>query len=117
MAIVDPQLDGTAWNTLFEDVRSLGTVGRNKETDEVESYATGPLNLAAASLIALSTPTATLAVCYTYTSVTQRAISDPQVQAPAASEATFELARVSNVWYLHSITNNHVVPDCQSSKA
>ncbi|AMU63820.1 hypothetical protein P5V63_21565 [Mycobacteroides abscessus subsp. abscessus] len=117
MAIVDPQLDGAARNALFEDVRSLGTVGRNKETDEVESYPTGPLNLAATSATALNASTATLVICYTYTSVTQRTVNDPQVQAPAASEATFELAQVNNVWYLHSVTNDHVVPDCQSSKA
>lgn len=117
VAIVDPQLDGAARNALFEDVRSLGTVGRNKETDEVESYPTGPLNLAATSATALNASTATLVICYTYTSVTQRTVNDPQVQAPAASEATFELAQVNNVWYLHSVTNDHVVPDCQSSKA
>lgn len=117
VTIVDPQLEGTAWNALFEDVRSLGTVGRNKETDEAESYPTGPLNLAATSATALDASTATLVICYTYTSVTQRTVNDPQVQAPAASEATFELAQVNNVWYLHSVTNDHVVPDCQSSKA
>lgn len=117
VAIVDPQLDGTARNALFEDVRSLGTVGRNKETDEVESYPTGPLNLAVTSATALNAPTATLVICYTYTSVTQRTINDPQIQASAASEATFELAQDKNVWYLHAITNDHVVPDCQSSKA
>lgn len=117
VAIVDPRLDGAAWNTLFEDVRSLGTVGRNKETDEAESYPTGPLNLAATSSTALNASTATLVICYTYTSVTQRTINDPQVQAPAASEATFDLAQENNVWYLHAITNDHVVPSCRSDKA
>lgn len=114
LTVVDPGLDGPAWNALFESGVALAKVHYNAETGAVESFPTGPLTLADASLTGLDVPTATLTICYTYTAVTQRTIND-QSQAPAASEATIGLIKDNGTWYLHSITNDHVVQGCSAS--
>lgn len=73
------------------------------------SFPGGPLRLANTAVTSISPTDATIVACYTYTSVPRSAPTDPGV--PAASEATFGL-RKTDAWYLHSITDDHVVPGC-----
>lgn len=74
------------------------------------------LHLASTSLVALKDSVASVAVCYTYIAAISPTGGVTTETRPGASEATFALHKTDN-WYLSDITNDHVVPDCQSSKA
>ena len=76
------------------------------------SFPDGPLRLANTAVTAISATDATVVACYTYASVPRNDPTDSGV--PKASEATFILHK-TDVWYLHAITNDHVVPDCAGS--
>ncbi|ULP48036.1 hypothetical protein [Mycolicibacter virginiensis] len=74
------------------------------------SFPGGPLRLANTAVTSINPTDATVVACYTYTSVPRSAPTAPGVSA--ASEATFQLTNVDGSWYLHSITDDNVVPGC-----
>ncbi|GAB7070404.1 hypothetical protein H7J06_24525 [Mycobacterium hodleri] len=59
--------------------------------------------------------TATVNVCYTYDHSWYVDIADTH-HAPGASEATVALVNVDNTWYLRAVTDDHVVPACDTNK-
>lgn len=73
------------------------------------TFRVGPLRLAHTTVTSIDATDATVVACYTYTSVPHNHPADPG--AAAASEATFALHKTDD-WYLHSITDDHVVPGC-----
>lgn len=113
MKIVVPELDAGHYGQLRDAVHELGTV---QEADESRGriYRDDDLHLSDTALTALNPPSAVLHVCYTYTADTRRTLKDPPNLKPFASEATVELRKTDN-WYLYSITDDHVVPDCPAS--
>ena len=74
------------------------------------------MRVVSADVTASTDATAELKICYTYTH-SWYILADETQSAPASSEATVQLTKVNKTWYLRSITNDHVVPGCQSSKA
>ncbi|WP_079632256.1 hypothetical protein [Mycobacteroides abscessus] len=115
--VVDPNLPGGAWNqelggAIVNMLRGNGYDANN----EWAHYREDP-KISNVSITANTATNATLKLCYSYTHVWYRYQSDPHQTAPESSEADIQLANVGNTWYLHSISNDHVVPDCQSSKA
>lgn len=112
---ISAELNADQYGKLHEAAQKLGTV---REPDQTQggSSRDGELHLASADLTALNPPGATLQVCYTFTALSYPTDWEHPKREPAASEATVELHKTDN-WYLYSITNNHVVPGCQSSKA
>ncbi|SLD20816.1 Uncharacterised protein [Mycobacteroides abscessus subsp. massiliense] len=115
--IVDPNLPPDALNgdigtALINMLRGSGYDAKN----EFAHHRSDP-KIANVDITAIGSGTATLKLCYKYIHVWYRYADDPHNEAPESSEANIELAQVNNVWYLHSVTNDHVVPDCQSSKA
>ncbi len=92
---------------------SSQNLGKVMNGDLVVSFPSDELRLADTALTALDPSSATVVACYTYHSESE---SDPNQITPAASQATFGLKKTDK-WFLHSITNDHVVPGCSSSKA
>ncbi|MGH3953255.1 MAG: hypothetical protein ACRDTI_04320 [Mycobacterium sp.] len=90
---------------------AVHSLGENSHDNTMEGRPTRDpwkgLQLGSSLLTAVNSPDAVLQVCYTYT------LTNAQ---PGTSEATIELHK-SDVWYLHAVTNDHVVPGCQNSKA
>lgn len=102
---------------LEDSVERLGTVREADQTHGlIERDRAVGLTLADAALTVLDSSKATLQMCYTYIANSYGAIGDPPAKNPGASEATVEL-RKTDTWYLYAITNDHVVPSCQSDKA
>lgn len=73
--------------------------------DDFDAIRLSDLLPAQVQVTALNPADATLRVCYTYT-------VDEKHTRPAASEVMVGLAFVDNTWYLHSVTDDHVVPSC-----
>jgi hypothetical protein len=120
-AIIDPSLRSaddvdtlTAYASLRDAVQGLGQASRDSvmSGNPFRDPRVG-LRLGSAVLTALNPPVATLKVCYTYSLIDHDHAMPPQ---PAASEITVKLHK-TDAWYLHSITNNHVVPSCPASTA
>ncbi|MBN7391523.1 Uncharacterised protein [Mycobacteroides abscessus subsp. bolletii] len=117
VAILDKELTPDEFSAVRAANEGLGKVWRNKdnELEGIASFPTGDLTLADTSLTALDSSKATLQICYTYVAGSYGAtINDPLIEKPAASEATVELRKTDN-WYLYSITDDHVVPECPAS--
>lgn len=89
-------------------VQGLGQADRDSVMAGNPFRDTDGLRLGSAVLTALDPPVATLRVCYTYSLTDRYHAMPPQ---PTASEITVELSK-TDAWYLHSITNDHVVPGC-----
>lgn len=116
-AVVDPStsLD------VHDKVMNLGVV---KDADG--DFVSGPdntldsptygLHLTSTSLTSLKDSSAFIVGCYTYTDVYYPNGGKKPATRPGASEATFALHKTDN-WYLSDITDDHVVPGCQNSKA
>lgn len=113
MKIVVPELDADHYGQLRDAVHELGTVQEAGES-RGRIYRDDDLHLSDTALTALNPPSALLHVCYTYTADTRRTLKDPPNLKPFASEATVELRKTDN-WYLYSITDDHVVPECPAS--
>jgi hypothetical protein len=107
-AITDPTV------SLADAVQKLGQQGQYDPQTKTIHYNDG-LTVAHAEVQEVQGNTATLDVCYTYTHYWYVNVEDTQ-HAPGASDATVQLVDVNNTWYLHSITNDHVVPNCQTPK-
>ncbi len=107
--IVDPSLDAPAWGAVRDAIQKLGTVREDTRNAPGVSRE-DRLSLASADLTGGDATSATLRICYTYTASEWGGKN----RVHAASEATVEL-RKTDTWYLHAITNDHVVPDCSGS--
>lgn len=99
---------------LHSTIEGLGQSGYDEQSQT--THYNDEMRVASVDVTASTDKTAELKVCYTYTHYWY-ILADETQSAPASSEATVQLANVGNTWYLRSITNDHVVPDCQSSKA
>lgn len=111
--VVDPAvLDHES--QLTDSIQALGGAGYDAATQTTS--AADELRLVSTDVTAVDGAKATLTACYSYTFSSYVNIADKKNE-PRSSEATVELASVNNVWYLHSIANDHVVPNCASSKA
>lgn len=117
--IIDPSLKSadaeSAYNALRDTAQKLGRQGEYDAQDQT-SHSNDGLVLSHADVQSVQDNIATLKVCYTYNHTWYHEIQDTQHE-PGASEATVQLVNVNNAWYLHSITNDHVVAGCPSSKA
>lgn len=109
-SIVDPAL--TSESQLTDSVQALGGAGYDDAT-QVRRDA-DDLRLGTATVTAVDGDKASLLACYSYTYAEYVNIADKK-NLPRFSEATMQLANTNNVWYLHSITNDHVVPGCSAS--
>jgi hypothetical protein len=111
--ITDKGLDAEGWNRLSAAVHHLGTVQEMDETHgDIGRDASG-LHLADTRLVVETPDNAKLDICYTYTAESYQ--GQRPVHTPGASEATVELHKTDNNWYLRSITNDHVVPNCPTA--
>jgi hypothetical protein len=61
---------------------------------------------------AVNPSSATLDVCYTYTLIDH----DKSVAQPTAAHITAVLHK-TDAWYLHDLSDNHVMPSCPSERA
>lgn len=113
LTIIDKSLTEGAWDRLRDAVQHLGVV-RDFDDPQGGSARTGGLRLDDVRVTALNPPTVTLQACYTFTALSYQ--GRQPIRTPTAMESTFDLRKTDN-WYLHSITNDHVVPVCPSSKA
>lgn len=100
-----------AYSALREAAQNLGHKGYDRTTN-THHYNDG-ITAAHTDIQSASDNTATLNVCYTYTHYWYVNTADAQ-HAPGASEATVELVNIDNMWHLHAITNDHVVPSCSA---
>lgn len=110
--IVDPNLPPEALNG------DIGAALINMLRGSDNDYRSGP-KIVNVSIDAMASGVAKMNVCYAYGHTRYQSANDLNLNnlTPESSEVNIALAQVNNVWYLHSITNDHVVPDCQSSKA
>ena len=102
--ILDKELTTDEWKQATAAASNLAGVNG----DDINAIRLSDLLPAQVRVTALNPPDATLRVCYTYT-------VDEKHPHPAASEVTVGLALVDNTWYLHSVTDDHVVPGCGSA--
>ncbi|ULP48035.1 hypothetical protein [Mycolicibacter virginiensis] len=110
-AVVDPtDSSATAYGPLRDAVWGLGRAGEYESATQT-THGNDGLTLGHVDVQSVQGDTATLNVCYTYTHWWYVNIADTQ-RATAASEATVGLVNVDHTWYLHSITDDHVVPGC-----
>lgn len=115
--VVDPNLPGGAWDQKLGSAIGNMVLGSGYDANNEWAHYREDPKISNVSITAITATNATLKLCYSYTHVWYRYQSDPHQTAPESSEADIQLANVGNTWYLHSISNDHVVPDCQSSKA
>lgn len=112
--VIDPNLRSgeasAAYTALRGEARLLGQQGEYDPQDGT-THGNDGMTVAHAEVQSVHNDTASLNVCYTYTHWWYENIADTQ-RAPGASEATVGLVNIDNTWYLHSITNDHVVPGC-----
>lgn len=110
--VVDPNLPPDALNG------SIGAALIDMLRGSDNDYRSGP-KVSNVSIDAMDSNKAKLNVCYAYGHTRYQSANDLNLNnlTPESSEANIELARVNNVWYLHSITNDHVVPGCTSNRA
>jgi hypothetical protein len=118
--IIDPSLrsadaDADAYGKLRDAAKKLGQQGQYDPQTQTTNSNDG-MTVAHANVQSVHDNTATLNVCYTYNHSWYVDIQNTQ-HAPGASEATVELVNVNNVWYLHGINGDHVVPNCGGSNS
>ncbi|MUL75720.1 hypothetical protein [Mycolicibacterium sp. CBMA 226] len=113
-AILDPSLQsataGDAYNALRDAAQKLGQQGQYDPATQT-THSNDGLAVAHADVQSVQDDAATLNVCYTYDHSWYVNIQNTQ-HAPGSSEATVQLVKANNTWYLHSIANDHVVPNC-----
>jgi hypothetical protein len=114
-AVVDPNLVGDQFGTLRSAAQSMGRQGEYDAQDQTTHYNDG-LTLGTVNVQSVNDGAAALNVCYTYTHFWY-VNADNTNHAPAASQITVQLANLNNNWYLHGITNDHVVPSCGASNS
>ena len=110
--IMAPGENGDQYLRLREAAQALGRNAEYDQSTQTTHYNDG-LSLAHAEVKAARANTAALSVCYTYTHSWYVNIADTQ-HAPGASEVSVGLVNVDNTWYLHSMTDDHVVRGCRN---
>lgn len=110
-AVVDPDAD---WDALTRAIEAFGGAGYDGAT-KVRRTADDP-RLVTVNVTEVNGNKATVAVCYSYAYAEFVNIADKRTQ-DRTSQVEAELSNTSHTWYLHALTNDHTVPDCQSSKA
>lgn len=110
--VLSPTVLGRPRTDLYQAVRDLGTVPA-PEMPHGKLTPSTELRIASTEVASATEDATSLTVCYTYTATTW----DDQSPRNSASEVTVELTNTVGTWYLHSITNDHVVPSCESNKA
>lgn len=92
-------------------------IGEVLDASGVAKGETDHLALASATVSELSGNDSKVVACYTYNFTARSEWPHTNDHAvPGASEVTFTLHK-RNDWLVREISNNHVVPACQSSKA
>lgn len=118
-AIIDPALQtadaGDAFDALRTAVQKLGQQGQYDSATQT-THSNEGLTVAHADVQSVQNNTATVDVCYTYNHSWYVNIQNSQ-HAPGASEATAQLINTNGTWYLHSITNDHVIPSCGAANS
>ncbi|WP_131822412.1 hypothetical protein [Mycobacteroides chelonae] len=110
--MIDKDLDAPAWSRVRAGVQGLAHTGPDRAADGDLT----PASVAVTAVTQADPRIATLQVCYTYTLAIVSNDPPATKREPGASEVTIEL-RQADAWYLHALTNDHVVPSCQSDKA
>lgn len=110
LAVMDLALAGDAFTALRSAAAKLGRQGEYDPATRL-THSNDGMALARTDVTAAGGVTATVNVCYTYTDWSYVTIKDRQ-QSPGASQATLDLVRVNDAWYLHAISGDHVVPGC-----
>ena len=109
-AVMDPALTGDAFNALRSAAAKLGRQGEYDPATHL-SYFNDGMAAARTDITSVHDNTATVNVCYTYTEWSYVNLDDRQ-QSPGSAQATLDLVRVDDAWYLHTITNDHAVGGC-----
>jgi hypothetical protein len=116
-AILDPSLlspgAGDAYDALRDAVQKLGQQ-QQYDPQTRTTHSNNGLTVANADVQSEHDNTATVNVCYTYDHSWYVDVADTH-HAPGASEATVALVNVNNTWYLRGITDDHVVPACDTN--
>lgn len=116
-AIIDPALQsadaGDAYDALRDAVQKLGQQGQYDPATQT-THSNEGLTVAHADVQSVQGNSATVDVCYTYTHSWYVNIANTQ-HAPGSSETTAQLVEVNGTWYLHAITNDHVVAGCAAT--
>jgi hypothetical protein len=108
--VIDPGLDPGARTSLLDAVLDLNIVQVADTTHD--QISTENVQLGSASVNTETVTGASLDVCYTYTALAYGTSSQPQ-RSPGASHMTVTLNK-TDTWFLHSITNDHVTPSCET---
>lgn len=83
--------------------------------DQTSHYNDG-LTLGSVDVRSVKDGAAALNVCYTYNHFWYVNAENTE-HAAAASQLTVQLVDMNNNWYLHGITDDHVVPSCGASNS
>jgi hypothetical protein len=110
IVLFDPNLPAEQFNALRDTAQGLGRTGEYDRQKQTTHHNDG-LHLGNVHVVSFGDSTAALDVCYTYTDFWYVNVSDTQ-QAPGASDVTVALVNVNNTWFLHAMTNDHVVAGC-----
>lgn len=110
-AVVDPDAD---WDALTGAIEALGGAGYDSAT-KVRRTAEDP-HLVTANVTGADGSKASVTACYSYDYAEFVNISDKHTQV-RTSQVEAQLTNAGKGWYLNALSNDHVVPDCQSSKA
>jgi len=118
-AIIDPALQSaaaaSAYDALRDAVQKLGQQGQYDSAAQT-THSNDGLAVAHTDIQSVQDNAATLSVCYTYDHSWYVNIQNTQ-HAPGTSEATVQLVKANNTWYLHGIANDHVVPSCGAANS
>ena len=93
----------------------MGRQGDYDAQDQTSHYNDG-LKLGTVDVQSVNDGAAAVNACYTYVH-SWSVKADNTTHAAAASQTSVQLAHVNNNWYLHGITNDHVVPSCGASSS
>lgn len=110
-AVVDPDAD---WDALTGAIEAFGGAGYDGAT-KVRRTADDP-HLVAANVTEANGSKATVTACYSYAYAEFVNIADKHTE-DRTSQIEAELSNAGHGWYLHALTKDHVVPNCQSNKA
>jgi hypothetical protein len=113
-ATLAPDMNADQFGKLRDAAQALGRMWEHDQGAQTTHYNDG-LHLSTVDTQNITSETATLDVCYTYTHYWYVDIADTH-QAPGASEAIFGMSNQGGSWLLGSISNDHVVPSCPSDK-
>ena len=114
-AVIEPNPGADQFNALRSAAQGLGRQGDYDAQDQTSHYNDG-LKLGTVDVQSVNDGAAAVNACYTYVH-SWSVKADNTTHAAAASQTSVQLAHVNNNWYLHGITNDHVVPSCGASSS